>query len=120
MQRPAWVQYEHCVGTKLQARPRSASGPSLFLVAWIPSPRGGGCLPAFLEILGALSGITLPPPLGGGRPRVGWHFWGKIFVSKIFILSLSSVFPDPVSTLAVVYCTCGPEVLDSNPGRWGI
>ena len=84
-------------------------------------PQGGGggaCLP-FLEILGALSGITLPPPPGGGRPRVGWHFLGKIFVSKIFILSLSSVFPDLVSTLAVLYYTCGPEVLGTNPGRWG-
>ena len=74
-------------------------GPSLFLVAWIPSPPGGGCLPAFFEILGALSGITPPPP-GGGGPRVGWDFLGKLFVSKIFILPLSSVLPDPASTLA--------------------
>ena len=42
-------------------------GPSLFLVAWIPSPRGGG-VPAFLDILGALSRNTSPPPPGG----VGW------------------------------------------------
>ena len=41
----------------------------------LPQGGGGGCLPAFLEILGALSGITSPPP-GGGRPRVGWIFWG--------------------------------------------
>ena len=26
---------------------------------------GGGCLPAFFEILGALSGITPPPPQWG-------------------------------------------------------
>ena len=80
---------------------------------------GGGGLPAFLEILGALSGITPPPP-GGGRPRVGWDFLGKIFVSKIFILPLSIWLPDPVSTLAVVWSMCGPDVLGSNPGRWVI
>ena len=37
----------------------------------------GGCLPAFLEILGALSGITPPPPpVGVGQEWVGL-FWGK-------------------------------------------
>ena len=78
-------------------------------------PQGGVCLPAFLEILGALSGITLPPPPGGGRPRVGWPFLGKTFVSKIFILSLGSMSPDLVSTLAVLHYTCGPLVVGSNP-----
>ena len=40
-------------------------------------PQGGwGCLPAFLEILGALSGITPPPPVGVGQEWVG-IFWGK-------------------------------------------
>ena len=35
-------------------------------------PQGGGCLPAFLEILGALSGNTLPPPwVGVGQEWVG-------------------------------------------------
>ena len=55
-----------------------ASGSRLFLVAWIPSPRGGGgCLPAFFEILGALSGINPPPPrVGVGQEWVG-IFWGK-------------------------------------------
>ena len=48
----------------------------LFLVAWIPSPRGGGCLPAFFEILGALSGIPPPPPVGVGQEWVG-IFWEK-------------------------------------------
>ena len=79
-------------------------------------PQGGGCLPAFLEILGALSGITPPPPVGVGQEWVG-VFLGKIFVSKIFILSLSSVFPDPVGTLAALHYTCGLEVLGSNPWR---
>ena len=98
---------------------RSIPQASLFLVAWIPSPGGGG-LPAFLEILGALSGITPPPPPGGGRPRVGWDFLGEIFVSKIFILPLSNWLPDLVSTLAVLCYVCGLEVLGSNPERWGI
>ena len=39
-------------------------------------PQGGGCLPAFLEILGALSGITPPPPVGVGQEWVG-IFCGK-------------------------------------------
>ena len=44
-----------------QVKPlRTVAWPSLFLVAWIPSPRGGAGLPAFFEILGALSGT---PPL---------------------------------------------------------
>ena len=91
---------------------------SLFLVAWIPSPRGGGCLPAFFEFLGALSGTTLPPP-GGGRPRVGWDFWGKTFVTRIFMLPLSCAMPDLVSTLAVLQYICNMNVLGSNPGHQG-
>ena len=47
---------------------------------------------------------------------MGWPFWGKIFVSKISILSLSIVVPDLVSTLAVLHYTCGLEVVGSNPG----
>ena len=39
-------------------------------------PQGGGCLPAFLELLGALSGIPPPPPVGVGQEWVG-IFWEK-------------------------------------------
>ena len=86
-----------------------APWPSLFLVAWIPSPRGGGgaCLP-FLKFW------VPPPPPGGGRPRVGWDFWGKTFVTKILISPLSSGLPELVST-PVVHCyTNNPGVLGSN------
>ena len=96
---------------------RGSHPPKPFFSGLDTLPQGGGCLPAFLEILGALSGITPPPHPGGGRPRVGWDFLGKIFVNKIFILSLSSGFSDPVSTLAALYYICGPEVLGSNLGR---
>ena len=89
---------------------------AFFLWLGHPPPGGGGCLPAFLEILGALSGITLPPPLWG-RPRVGWHFLGKIIVSKIFIVCLRHVLPDPVRTLVVIYYASGPEILGWNPKR---
>ena len=37
---------------------------------------GGGCLPAFFEILGALSGIPPPPPVGVSQEWVG-IFWEK-------------------------------------------
>ena len=47
---------------------------------------------------------------------MGWPFWGTIFVSKIFILPLSSGWPDLVSTLAVLHCTCVLQVVGSNPG----
>ena len=57
---------------------------SLFLVAWIPSPRGGG-VPACLFGNSGCPQRNHPPPPGGGRPRLGWHFLGKIFVRKIFI-----------------------------------
>ena len=60
-----------------------------------------------------------PPPPGGGRPRVGWDFLGKIFVSKIFILPLSSGLPDVASTLAVLCHICDPEIRGSNSGRQG-
>ena len=51
-------------------------GQAFFSWLGYPSPRGE-CLPAFSEILGALSGITPPPPPSGGRPRVGWDFLGE-------------------------------------------
>ena len=42
---------------------------SLFLVAWIPSPRGGGaCLPFWK--FWAPSAESPPPPRGGGSPLV--------------------------------------------------
>ena len=59
-----------------------AAAPSLFLVPWIPSPRGGGCLPAFLEILGALSGITPPPQWGQAKSGLG--FFGKNICKQNF------------------------------------
>ena len=85
-----------------------------------PPPGGGGaaCLP-FLKCW-VPSAESPPPPAGGGRPRVGWDFLGKIFVSKIFILPLSSGLPDLVSTLAVLCYICDPDVLGSKLGRWGI
>ena len=42
------------------------------------------------------------------------HFLGKTFVSKICWL------PDLASTLAVLCYVCGPEVLGSKLGCWGI
>ena len=45
-------------------------------------PQGGGvCLP-FLKFWVPSAESPLPPP-GEGRPRVGWDFLGKIFVTKI-------------------------------------
>ena len=77
-------------------------------------PQGG--VPACLFGNSGCPQRNHPPPPGGGRPRVGWPFLGKIFLSKISILSLSSVLPDLVSTLAVLHCPCGSEVVGSNPG----
>ena len=50
---------------------------------------------------GAWLGPTLPPPPGGGRPRVGWVFLGKTFVTKIFLspLSSGSSVQNPVGTI---------------------
>ena len=94
--------------------PTSGSDPSLFLVAWIPSPRGGGgCLPAFLEILGALSGITPR----WGEAKSGLVFLGENICKQNFHLPLSSGLPDLVSTLAVLCYICGPQVVGSNSGR---
>ena len=93
--------------------PSGAVKPFFSSLDTLPQGRGA-CLP-FFEILGAISGITSPPP-GGGRPRVGWDFLGKIFVTKIFISPLSSGLPDLVSTLAVLYYICNPGVLGSNLG----
>ena len=109
---PVYASPNHC-GTTFRER---CGWTKPFFSGLHTLPQGGGCLPAFLEILGALSGITLPPPPGGGRPRVGWPFLGKIFVSKIFNLPLSSRLSDLVSTLAVLHDICSPEVAGSNPG----
>ena len=81
-------------------------------------PRGGGgaCLP-FLKFWVPSAESPSPPPAGGGRPRVGWDFLGKMFVTKIFISPLSSGLPDLVSTLAVLYYICNPQVLGPNLGR---
>ena len=77
-------------------------------------PHGGGaCLPFWKSWVPSAES---PSPPGGGRPRVGWPFWGKIFVSKISILSLSIGFPDLVSTLVALHHTCHPEVVGSNSG----
>ena len=77
-------------------------------------PQGGGaCLP-FWKFW--VPSAESPPPPGGGRPKVGWHFWGKIFVNKIFILPLSSGLPDLVSALVVLQYPCGAVVVGSNPG----
>ena len=78
--------------------------------------QGGGVLACLFGNSGCPQQNPPPPPPGGGRPRVGWPFLGKIFVSKIFILPLSSRLPDPVGILAVLRSICGPEVVGSNPG----
>ena len=81
--------------------------------SWFGYPsRGGGGLPAFFEILGALSGIP-PPPLVGVRPRVGWVLLGKKYRTKI---SISSRLPDSTSTIVVECCICDRKVPGSIRG----
>ena len=43
----------------------------------LPHEGGGGCLPAFFEILGAPSGITPPPPPVGVGQEWVLIFWEK-------------------------------------------
>ena len=82
----------------------------------LPQGGGGACLP-FLKFWVPSAESPSPPPSGGGRPRVGWDFLGKIFVTKIFISPLSSGLPDLVTTLAVLYYIWNAGVLGSNTGR---
>ena len=73
--------------------------PSLFFSGLDTLPQGGGvaCLP-FLKFWVPSAESPAPlPPVGVGQEWVG-IFWGKLFVTKIFILPLSSLLPDLVST----------------------
>ena len=61
-----------------------------------PTP-GGGCLPAFFEVLVALTGNPLPTPPRGCRPTVGWD-----------------CFPDIMCTLSVICHTPVTDVGSSS------
>ena len=73
-----------CLGTARAIRfvlwSRSCPNQAFVLVAWIPSPRGrggGACLPFLKFWVPSAESPSPPPPPGGGRPRVGWDFFGE-------------------------------------------